>query len=57
MGRRRISEENIRKLQKVSRSYFVTIPIDVIREFEWQNGQKLIVEKHGKEIIIKDWKK
>ena len=41
----------------MSRSYFVTIPIDVIREFEWQNGQKLIVEKHGKEIIIKDWKK
>ncbi len=57
MGRRRTSEENIRKIQKVSRSYYVTIPISFIREFGWREGQKLVVEKNKKgEIIIKDWK-
>lgn len=57
MGRRKISEENIRKIQKVSRSYYVTIPIGLVREFGWREGQKLVVEKSGKEeLIVRDWK-
>jgi len=57
MGRRKISEENIRKIQKVSRSYYVTIPIEIIRRFGWQEGQKVVVDTRGKEIVIKDWEK
>jgi bifunctional DNA-binding transcriptional regulator/antitoxin component of YhaV-PrlF toxin-antitoxin module len=57
MGRRKISEENIRKIQKVSRSYYVTIPVTLVREFKWQEGQKLVIEKSGKgKITIEDWK-
>lgn len=57
MTRRKLSEENIRKIQKVSRSYYVTIPIEIIRAFGWQNGKNVIVRKRGaREIVIKDWK-
>ena len=52
MARRKLSEENIRKIQKISRSYYVTIPVEIIREFGWESGQELIVEKYGKEIVI-----
>ena len=57
MTRRIVSEENVRNIQKSKRSYYVTLPIQVIREFRWKEGQKVVVEKHGKEIVIKDWKK
>jgi bifunctional DNA-binding transcriptional regulator/antitoxin component of YhaV-PrlF toxin-antitoxin module len=57
MTRRIVSEENVRNIQKSKRSYYVTLPIQVIREFRWKEGQKVVVEKRGKEIVIKDWKK
>lgn len=57
MARRIISEENIRNIQKSRRSYYVTLPIQIIREFGWRERQKVVVEKHGKEIVIKDWEK
>ncbi|KKU94477.1 MAG: hypothetical protein UY26_C0001G0029 [Candidatus Jorgensenbacteria bacterium GW2011_GWA1_48_13] len=56
MGRRIITEENIRKIQKVSRSYYVTLPMEIVREFKWETGKEVLVEKRGREIIIKDWK-
>ncbi len=57
MTRRIVSEENVRNIQKSRRSYYVTLPIQVVREFRWKEGQKVVVEKRGKEILIKDWKK
>lgn len=55
MTRRLIQEENVRNILKVRRSYYVSLPIQVIREFKWKEGQKVVVEKRGKEIVIKDW--
>ncbi|MBI2595074.1 MAG: AbrB/MazE/SpoVT family DNA-binding domain-containing protein [Candidatus Colwellbacteria bacterium] len=55
MTRRIVSEENVRNIQKSKRSYYVTLPIQVVREFRWKEGQKVIVERRGKEIVIKDW--
>lgn len=55
MPRRELGEENIRKIQKVKRSYYVSLPVGIVREFDWQEGQKVVVEKKGKEIVIKDW--
>ena len=57
MGRRTIPEENIRNLQKSRRSYYLNLPIQMIRQLGWKEGQKVVVEKRGREIVIKDWKK
>jgi len=57
MTRGLIQEENVRSILKVRRSYYVSLPIQVVREFKWKEGQKVAVEKRGKEIVIKDWKK
>ncbi len=54
---RKIGEQNIRKLYKHSESYAVTLPIAVIRELKWQEKQKLVIEKKGDSIIIRDWEK
>jgi bifunctional DNA-binding transcriptional regulator/antitoxin component of YhaV-PrlF toxin-antitoxin module len=56
MGRRKITEENIRVIQKIKRSYYLTIPIEIVRAFKWQVGREVVVEKRGKEIVIKEWK-
>ncbi len=52
-------EENIRKLAKVGggHTYSITLPIEVIRKFRWQEGQKLQVkvDEKNKKIILKDW--
>jgi len=55
MGRR-IENRNVRKLYKHSRSYAITIPVEIIRELDWQKKQKVVVKKSGKKIIIEDWK-
>jgi len=56
MSRRKIEEENIRKIQWSNRSYQITIPISTIRKFGWREKQKVVVEEYGKnKIIISDW--
>ena len=57
MGRNRFEERNVRKLTKIAggTSYAVTLPIDYVREFKWQDRQKLVVHKSGKKLIIEDW--
>ena len=60
MSRKSLEKRNIRKLSRVGggKTYSVTLPIEIIREFGWRESQKLVVEKYGKnKIIIKDWKK
>ncbi|PIT90961.1 hypothetical protein COU17_03345 [Candidatus Kaiserbacteria bacterium CG10_big_fil_rev_8_21_14_0_10_49_17] len=59
MARRKINERNIRKLGKGATSYYVTVPIEVVRDLDWQKGQKLVVEVDArhKELIIRDWEK
>ncbi len=57
---KRIEDRNVRKLAKVGggKTYSITIPIEIIREFGWQEKQKLVVKKYGKnKVIIEDWKK
>lgn len=57
MARKRLDERNERKLQRTSGgSYRLTIPISIIRELKWRDNQKVIVERDGSRIIIKDWK-
>ena len=58
MARRKLEDKNIRKLLKNSGgSIQVTLPIEFIRELKWRDKQKVVVEKSGKSLIIKDWEK
>jgi len=56
MTRRKIENRNIRKIFKSGESYAVTLPVEIIRDLEWREKQKVIVKKQDKKIIIKDWK-
>ncbi len=60
MSRKKLEERNIRKLTKTGgTTYYVTLPIEAIRDLGWRKSQKLIVEvdERRERIIIKDWKK
>ena len=58
MARRKLGEQNIRKLQKVGNgSVSVTIPIELVRELKWREKQKVTIRRRGKGLIIEDWKK
>ena len=61
MSRRKTEERDIRSLFKMAggRSYAVTLPVDVVRSFKWQEKQKLqlTIDEKKKRIIIEDWSK
>ena len=59
MSRRKLSENNIRKLSKVGggTTYNVTILLEMVKELGWKEKQKVVFEKKGNNILIKDWKK
>ena len=58
MGRRKLSERNIRKLTRVGKtSLAVTIPVDVVRKLKWKDRQKVVVKLRGKKVVTEDWKK
>ncbi|MFC1646613.1 hypothetical protein ACFL2Y_05515 [Candidatus Omnitrophota bacterium] len=49
--------EDVRKLTVTGKTtYYVTIPQGMIRELKWRRGEKKVVRKEGKRIIIEDWK-
>ncbi len=52
-------QQHIRKLSRVGGgvTYSITLPIETIREFGWQEKQKLLVrpDKKRQRIIISDW--
>ena len=58
-GRGRVGKELIRSLVKTSggTSYALTIPIEIIRKFDWIKRQKLqlSVDEKKKRITISDW--
>lgn len=48
-----------RKITKVGgSSYAVTLPMNAVRAFGWQEGQnvKLTIDEKNKRIVIEDWK-
>jgi len=57
MARNNQEDHTVRKLTKVGggNSYYVTIPIEYVRELGWQEHQKVRVELEGKRIVIEDW--
>ena len=59
MVRRILNKRNIRKLTRTGggHSVSVTLPIDEIRNLKWRDKQKVVIERKGKVLIIRDWKK
>ena len=58
MPRRKIQDRNIRKITKSGGgSFYVTIPIEFMRELKWRERQKVIGKKRVKGLTIIDWKK
>lgn len=59
MARQSMKNRHIRKLGKTgnseSPSYYVTLPIDIVRGLKWKDGQKLIVKKSRNKVVIEDW--
>lgn len=46
---------NERIIQKNSTgTYTITIPVNMIRNLKWRQGQRVIVEENDKSITIKD---
>jgi len=56
MTRRKLDERNIRKIYKRGASYSITIPIESMRELKWREKQRVVVEKKGDTLVIKDFK-
>jgi antitoxin component of MazEF toxin-antitoxin module len=55
---RKISESNVRKLTRLGKvSLAVTLPKDILDELGWREKQKVVVERKGQTIVIKDWPK
>lgn len=55
MPRRKLSEHNIRKVQRSHGTYTISIPIDIARSIKLRERQKVVVKKRGKKITIEDW--
>jgi hypothetical protein len=51
-------EKFVRKIVKNGRgSYYVNLPIDLVRDMKLRERQKLTLVRKGKQIVIEDWKK
>ena len=59
MARRKIHNRNIRKITKLAggSSYGITLPIEMVRELEWKERQKVVLNLKNNKITIEDWKK
>ncbi len=58
MARTKTGTQQIRKLQKTGSeqgSYMLTLPKEFVRELGWREKQKVVVERKGKTLIIRDW--
>lgn len=38
------------------KSIGITLPIEIVRDLKWRERQKVVVERKGKTITIRDWK-
>lgn len=46
---------NERVIQKNNTgTYTVTVPVNMIRDLKWQQGQRVVFEHKGKTLVIKD---
>ncbi len=48
---------DIRKISVTgeARSYFVTLPKDEVEALRWRKGQRVVVERAGETLVIRDF--
>jgi antitoxin component of MazEF toxin-antitoxin module len=52
------NEKYVRKVvRQGKRSLSINIPADIVDELGIRERQKLVIQRSGKKIVIKDWKK
>lgn len=57
MGARKAGEQQVRNLtQNRTGTYSLSLPIELVRALGWRQGQKVVVSKSGKKLVIEDWK-
>ena len=56
MSTQKLVNKNVRKLMKMAGSVVVSLPVEYLADLKWKHGQKVVVNKHGRHLIIKDWK-
>ncbi|KKU22453.1 MAG: hypothetical protein UX31_C0002G0026 [Candidatus Nomurabacteria bacterium GW2011_GWA1_46_11] len=54
---RKLNKTGIRNIQQSGGSYYITLPIEIVRSFRWKERQKVVVKKIRGGIQVKDWKK
>lgn len=56
MAEQNINGKNVRKLGKTgnvnSPSYYVTLPVDLVRGMGWKDSQKVIIKRSRQKIVI-----
>ena len=55
MARRKLNKRNIRNIQRSHGTYYISIPIGIMRLLKWQDRQKVVVNKLGKKLVISNW--
>lgn len=57
MGRRIFEESHIRNLTKTGAgSYTVTLPVHLVRQLKWREGQQVVVRARGEGFTVTDFK-
>ena len=60
MAREKLTKRHVRKLGKIGSStnysYYLTLPIDNIRDLGWSDNQKLVVKRRGRQLVIQDFR-
>ena len=57
MSRPKTQKKNIRKLMKLAgKSTVVSLPVDYVNQLGWRHGQKVVVQKRGRHLVIKDFR-
>jgi len=58
MANRDLKNKSVRNIQRSHGTYYVSIPIELVKKLGWRERQKVVVKKSGKDkVIIKDWEK
>ena len=55
--RRKLKNNELRKIYKHGNSLGVTLPREILDELKWRKGQKLVLKKRGQGILISDWER
>jgi bifunctional DNA-binding transcriptional regulator/antitoxin component of YhaV-PrlF toxin-antitoxin module len=50
-------QKTIRKISTIGpgKTYYITLPRQMLRELKWRKGQKKIIFREGNKLIIVDW--